>query len=173
MCVSVISFSLLFFSSSDRNSEIFHLYLERRIIKFMILHTIKSIFQSLHQPRWEIQSILEGKLGNWYHYLSSLLWSLSRLASQIIVARDVSDLTSRVSDMASAWPLDSNLMTPVARLPIGPCSVWACLSPPSCDAAYAPRQSLQEKPAGRQGYNREIDLRQLHWLHLLDCVWLL
>lgn len=145
-----------------------YVYLERRIIKCMILHSIKSIFQSLHQPRWAIQSILEGKQGNWYHYLSSLLWSL-----QFIVARDVSDLTSRVSDMASAWPLDSNLMTPVARLPIGPCSVSACLSPPSCDAAYAPWQSVREKPAGRQGYNREIDLSGLCWLHLLDCIWLL
>lgn len=132
----------------------------------MILHAVKSIFQSLRQPRWEIQSIPEGKWANWYHYLSSLLWSLSRLVSQIIVARDVADLTSRVSDMASAWPLDSNLMTPVARLPSGPCSVSACMSPPGCDAAYAPRQSLREKPAGRQGANREIDLRQLQWLHL-------
>lgn len=152
-------------------------YSERRLIRFVVLHSIKSIFQSLHQPRWEIVNYAGG-IGNWYHYLSSLLWGLSRLVSQIIATEDVFQIWppgSAIWLLLDLWTATS--MTPVARLPIGPCSVSTCLSPPSCDAAYAQRQSLREKAsrqAGREPIGK-IDLRQLHWgrLHLLDCFWLL
>lgn len=148
MCVSVISFSLLFFLVCLTEIPRF-LYLDRRIMKFMILHTIKSIFQSLHQPRWEIQSILEGKLGNWYHYLSSLLWSLSRLGSQIIVARDVSDLTSR-----GQW---YGFCLTSGQQPYDPCGqapYWAlfCFSMPVASKLWCSLRSTTEstRKASRQ-----------------------